>query len=89
MANFDTSGPKRASVREAANLLSLIQATYAEMKIVQASLAKYQANSDPAFNAAINALFSASERSELGQMLAGINILVTDWETNHAGALQG
>lgn len=89
MANFDGSTAKAQSVREANNLLANIQAAYAALKIVQASMAKYQANSDPVFNAAVNALFGASERTELGQMLAGANALASDWETSHLGALQG
>lgn len=89
MANFDTSADKIRAVREANNLLANIQAAHQALKILQASMAKYQAATDPTFNAAINALYNSAERTELGQMLAGANTLVTDWETNHMGALQG
>lgn len=89
MANFDASQARHAAVQKANTLLPNVQAVYQQMKIVQTSMALYQAGADPTFNAAVNALFSSSERTELGQMLAGINTLVTDWETNHMGALQG
>lgn len=87
MANFDTSTQKLQSVREAANLLQLFRALYSQAKLIQSALQLYQANTDPAFNAAVNALFTASERSELSTMAQQINTLVTDWETNHIGAL--
>ncbi len=89
MANFDTSATKNAAVRKANNVLPNIQAVYQAMLVVQTSMALYTAGTDATFNAAVNALFNASERTELGQMLAGINTLVTDWENNHMGALQG
>lgn len=89
MANFDTTATKHAAVQKANTLLPNIQAVYQAMKIVQTSMALYTAGTDATFNAAVNALFSSNERTELGQMLSGINTLVTDWETNHMGALQG
>jgi hypothetical protein len=88
MANFDTSATKRQSVQKANNVLANIQAVYAAMKIVQTLMTLYQAGTDPTLNAAVNALFTAAERTEITAMLGGINTLVTDWETNHAGALQ-
>lgn len=89
MTNFDGSMTKRNAVQRANNVLANVQAVYQSMLIVQASMALYTAGTDTVFNAAVNALFSTGERTELGQMLAGINTLVTDWETNHMGALQG
>jgi len=88
MADFDTLNQKLAVSRRAANLLAVMQGVYQEMKSLQASLVLYQAGTDPAFNAAVNALYTASERTKIGQMIAGINTLVADWETNHAVALQ-
>lgn len=87
MANFDTSAAKLAAVRDAIGLLPYIQSIYASSKHVQALLAAYQAQTDPVFVAAINALHTPAERQELGQMLAQISALVTDWEANHRGAL--
>ncbi len=83
MANFDTSDVKANSLNQATSLLNDTRSLYTQAKSVQSKLALYQAGTDPAFNAAINALFSAAERTQLGQMLAKINDLVTDWEANH------
>lgn len=83
MANFDTSDTRANSINQATSLLNDVRSLYQQAKSVQSKLALYQANTDPAFNAAINALFSAGERTELGQMLAKINDLVLDWETGH------
>lgn len=87
MANFDTADDRHNAVHMANSLLPQVRGLYVQAKQVQAALALYQAGSTPAFNAAVNALFSASERTELGQMLSQINALVTDWETNHIGAI--
>lgn len=89
MANFDGYQAKSDASRKAFNLLPLIRGIYESGRQVQAALALYQANTDPAFNAAVNAIFNASERAELGQMLAQINALVIDWEANHALAISG
>lgn len=85
--SFDNSNQKLQSARDATNLLQLFRGLYAQAKIIQAALALYQSNTDPVFNNAVNALFSANERNELGTMANQINALVTDWETNHSTAL--
>ena len=89
MANFDTYQAKSDASRRAFNLLPLIRSIYESGKQVQAALALYQAATDPSFNAAVNAIFATAERQELGQMLTQIGALLTDWEANHMGALQG
>jgi hypothetical protein len=89
VANFDTSLTKHESVKQANNLLDHVRSLYASGKQIQTLLALYQANTDPAFTNAINALYTASERTELGVMLAQINTLVSDWAVNHAGAVGG
>jgi hypothetical protein len=86
LANFDTSQAKRESVKQANNLLDLIRSVYANGKQIQTLLALYQAGSDPAFNAAINALYTAGERTELNAMLTQVNTLVNDWAANHITA---
>jgi hypothetical protein len=88
MANFDTSTSKRQSVQRANNLLANIQSAYNAMKIVQGLMTLYQSSSDPVFNAAVNALFTVAERTEIAAMLTGVNTLVTDWESNHSAAIQ-
>ena len=87
MANFDTSATRRESVKSANNLLPHIQHIYQSCKSAQTLLALYQAGTDATFNAAVNALFTSAERTELGQMLADINTLVTAWEANHGSAI--
>jgi hypothetical protein len=89
MANFDTHQDKANAVRRAMNVLAQVRSVYESGKLVQQALALYQAGTDPAFNAAINALFSSAERAELGVMLNQINTLITDWEANHMGAIGG
>jgi hypothetical protein len=88
VANFDTYAAKSTSARQALSLLALMRNIYEGGKQVQAALALYQAGTDAAFTASVNALFSSAERTELGVMAAQINSLVADWETNHPGALQ-
>lgn len=83
MASFDTAQAKRESVRNANNLLDFIQHIYQSSKQVQALLALYQANTDPTFTAAINALYVSAERAELGAMLTDINTLIAVWEVSH------
>lgn len=87
MANFDGAAAKLQSARDATNLLQLLRATYTTAKQVQSALALYQAGTDPVFVAAINALFTSAERSELGAMGAQLATLVSDWEASHAGAI--
>lgn len=88
MANFDsTTRAKINSATEAAIVVQSIQSTYHAAKQAKAFLDRYTANTDSTFNAAVNAIFTSSERSELGQMLTQLNNLISDWETNHAAVL--
>jgi uncharacterized protein YciW len=85
MANFDNlTQTKLMSVQDATAFLNKVRALYIHAKEMQAVLAKYQANTDTTFNAAINTLFTASERTELAAMLTQVNALVNDWDVNHA-----
>jgi hypothetical protein len=88
MSNFDAaSAAKQESVKQANNLLDHIRHLYASGKSIQAQLALYQAGTDTAFNAAVNALFTAGERTELSAMLSQVNTLVSSWETSHRAAI--
>jgi len=87
MADFTPSDAKRQSIREAANFMDNLRSLYTQAKIIQGFLQRYSAASDPAFNAAINAIHTAAERTELAQMGTTINALVIDWETNHRSAI--
>lgn len=87
MANFDTSAVKREAVRNANNLLPLIQSGYASAKLISETLALYQSGANPTFNGAVNALHPTGERTELVQIGALFDTLITALETAHAGAL--
>lgn len=87
MAFDDTTRAKIASVHNASRIQQIIYSVYAQAKSAQAMLNLYQAGTDAAFNATINAMLTSAERTELGQMLSQINALVSDWETNHAGVI--
>jgi hypothetical protein len=87
MANFDSATQKADSIREANNLLAHLRGIYQSCKAAQTTMQRYQANTDPVMNGAINAMYNAAERAEMGQMLNQVNSLVTDWEGNHAGAI--
>lgn len=84
---FETTTIKIRAVNRAGNVLGRLRTLYSNAKEIQAALELYQAGTDPAFNAAVDALFSSAERADLGVMLGNINTLVTAWETNHAAAL--
>lgn len=65
------------------SLLSL----YRLAKEVQALLGLYTDNSDPIFNAVIDALYNNDEKAVLGGMLTGLIGLTTDWEQNYPEAI--
>jgi len=89
MANWDNTAARLQSARDATNLPQLYRALYSQAKLIQAALSLYQAGTDPVFVGAVNALLTQSERQELGVMANQISALVSDWETNHAGAIGG
>ena len=53
------------------------------MDELQTMLATYQAGTDPALNAALNAVYTAAERTEIGTMIAELNTLKAAWEAAH------
>lgn len=90
MANFDsTTRTKIESVHTASRLIQVIYSVYAQAKSAQTLLNLYTSGADPAFNAAVNAMLLASERTEIGQVLSQINALCQDWEANHAALISG
>lgn len=84
---FETVAGKQAGIQRAITLLHQIRQIYAVGKSVQQLLADYQAGTDPALNATINALLSSAERTEISQMLAQIDALIVNWEANHPQAI--
>jgi hypothetical protein len=88
MANFDnTTRAKIESVHTASRMLQIISSVYTQAKSAQGLLTLYSSGSDPVFVAAVNAMLTASERSEVGAMLADLNTLITVWERDHAGVI--
>lgn len=81
---FETAQTKIRAVGRAGNVLGLLRTIYAHMDELQAMLATYQAGTDPALNAALNAVYSAAERQELATMIGQLATLKADWEANHA-----
>jgi len=88
MANFDSAArAKIESVHTASRLIQVIYSVYTQAKSAQALLNLYTSATDPAFNAAVNAMLLPAERTEIGQVLTQINALVTDLESNHAALI--
>lgn len=87
MADFSTVQVKINAVNDAAGLQDTVRSVYQAGKRLQGLIARYQAGTDAPFVAAVNALYTQAQRAELSQMLTALNALVTDWETNHSGAL--
>jgi hypothetical protein len=87
MADFSSTNQTLAAINMAADLLPSLRALYHQAKAVQTRMALYQANSNPAFNTAINTIFIPAQRTELADMLTDVNTLIADWEANHISAL--
>lgn len=90
MANFDAaSRTKIESVHTASRMIQIVYSVYAQAKSAQALIQLYVANTDSTFNAAVNAMTTASERTELNAVLTQISAFVTDMENNHANLVSG
>ncbi len=87
MATFQGVDPKITSVNQASSLLGDLRSLYIQCKSVQSKMALYSVSTDATFNAVINALFVAADRTELSVMLTQINTLIADWELNHRSPL--
>lgn len=88
MANFDSTQATIQSVSKAANVLNALRSVYSQAKTAQELITLYQSGANPAFNAAVDAIFTATQRAELSNMLGDVNALLADWEANHRSALQ-
>jgi hypothetical protein len=61
---------------------------YRTAKALSAKLALYQANTDPTFNAAFNAVFDvAGDRAAIADMIGDLNTLIADWESTHGDVI--
>lgn len=87
MPAFDSvTRAKIESVHTASRIIQTLYSVYAQAKSAQALLNLYQSG-DPVFVAAVNAMLTTSERSEIGAMLADLNTLCAAWETQHAALI--
>lgn len=85
MANFDSaSRAKIVSITNASHMIRIVYSAYAQAKNAQGLIDLYTGGTDPVFVAAVNAMTTPAERSELGQVLTALSALVTDLETNHS-----
>lgn len=80
---FDATQAKITAVNKAGNVLGLLRTVYADAALLSQALTTYQAGTDPTLNAAMNAVYTAAERVELAAMIAQMQTLKADWETNH------
>lgn len=80
---FENAQTKIRAVGRAGNVLGLLRTIYAHMDELSSMLATYQASTDPALNAALNAVYSSAERAELAAMIGQLNTLKADWEAAH------
>lgn len=77
------------SCHAACNVPALYRALYETAKQIQAAQSRYNAGADTVFVGTMKSVMTVEELAELGAMLAPINALVTDWDTNHADAVKG
>jgi hypothetical protein len=87
MAKFDKVATKVSAYQDVTGILAAIRTTYAQMKRLQGLLTRYNAGLDTEYIGAVNTMFTAADKTELGTVLTKINSLVTDLETNHREAI--
>ena len=85
MADFRNLQTKIKNLDDAENLLTVFRIMYKDAKVVSNLLARYQA--DQAFKAAVDFVFAQDQRAELAGMIAAVNTLLSDWESNHPRVL--
>jgi hypothetical protein len=87
MADFSTADARFASAQSAGMLLQNIRSLYQIGKQIAAVKAQYQAGTDPALNAMLDAFYTGPQSAELVQMINQVTTLTNDWETNHKSAI--
>jgi hypothetical protein len=80
---FETTDAKTQSVAQAMAIRNAIKTAYWQSKEVDRLLKLYTANTDPVFRAAVDTVYAASERAQLGAIAAKFAALVADIEANH------
>lgn len=87
MADFSTFDARRQAFENAAGALGRIRAAYGAAIGVRDLLARYQGGTDPALVAAIDAAYTAAQKSEIGAIANKLAALAADLEQNHASAI--
>lgn len=82
MPDYTAVNDRFDSIRDAKYLQDRLQNAYEACQVVKGAVELYQAGTDTDFNAAIDAIFTAAERQELGQMLGNINTMLDAWEAD-------
>lgn len=72
------------SFYQAAAFLDDVRILYQQAAQVRAKVALYQAATDPAFNAAVNAVIPAADRQRLATLVSSVNALAAEMEANYA-----
>jgi hypothetical protein len=65
-------------------LVQNVRGLYGEAKSFQAKVALYQSGTDPAFNAAANAVLPVADRARLATLATTLAPLIAELETNYA-----
>lgn len=84
---FDQARSKSASLVHAADVLNSVKIAYVKMKDVAAIYDLYIAGTDATFNAAVNAIFNASDLAELAAIATHYRTWCTEIETNHSSII--
>lgn len=88
MPNYQLLQSRLDQYNRAAQVLPQLQAIYSQCQAVTGAIADYQATDGSAdYKQAIDSIFTASERQQLGTMLTQIAQLVAAWSANHAALL--
>lgn len=85
MADFKSVHGIKNNIDAENNILRIFLVIYEHSVKVKEILARYQ--TDPAFKAEADHLFTSAQLAELGQMIADVNTLQAQWEINHKSAL--
>lgn len=87
MADFTDARVRNQDVAEATNVIIAIESAYRQMKAAVQLMDRYTAGMKPAFNTAINGIYDAEQRPELGVVRNKLATWVTNLETNHASLI--
>ena len=87
MPNYTVVRQRMSSYGEAASLLPRLRQIYDQCQEVAEAITLYQSGTDADFNAAIQSIFTATERAELAAMLTNVQTLVNTWTAQHSTLL--